>query len=90
MFPEWRVVTLRDNVIVAERTFHDEERSRVCKYCQTRMLENMDTSLEDKVILSEFKSDVAGCTKLSIISYLLANGQMIYTAETVGNCINSK
>ena len=26
--PRWRVVTLEDNVIVAERTFHDEEEAR--------------------------------------------------------------
>ena len=26
--PRWRVVTLRKNVIVAERTFHDEEEAR--------------------------------------------------------------
>ena len=28
MFPRWRVVTLRDNVIVAERTFQEEEIAR--------------------------------------------------------------
>ena len=26
--PRWRVVTLRKNIIVAERTFHDEEIAR--------------------------------------------------------------
>jgi len=26
--PRWRVVTLRDNVIIAERTFHEEEIAR--------------------------------------------------------------